>query len=121
MDKQKLAFSKWEGTGNDFILVDAGHKIRYVTQDLRWTRLLAPGGRVCFHDYAPRCPGVMKAVDHFLSDRGNYRREALAGSLLVLEKTAASPVPEVDWTDHLWAGLWAPWLQWQASWRKRLA
>jgi predicted O-methyltransferase YrrM len=104
----------------DFMLIDGAHKIRYVMQDLRWTRLLAVGGRVCFHDYAPRCPGVVRAVDHFLAGHVNYRRETLAGSLLVLEKTAASATPEVGWTDLLWANLWSPWLQLQASLSKRL-
>lgn len=104
----------------DFMLIDGAHKIRYVTQDLRWTRLLSVGGRVCFHDYAPRCPGVVRAVDHFLNGHANYRRETLAGSLLVLEKIANSTAPEVGWTDLLWAYLWSPWLQLQASLRKRL-
>lgn len=104
----------------DFMLIDGAHKIRYVTQDLRWTRLLSVGGRVCFHDYAPRCPGVVRAVDHFLNGHANYRRESLSGSLLVLEKTAISTAMEVGWTDLLWANLWSPWLQLQASLHKRL-
>lgn len=108
------------GESYDFMLIDGAHKIRYVTQDLRWTRLLSVGGRVCFHDYAPRCPGVVRALDHFLASHANYRRESLADSLLVLEKTAASVAPEVGWTDLLWANLWSPWLQLQASLRKRL-
>lgn len=108
------------GESYDFMLIDGAHKIRYVMQDLRWTRLLAVGGRVCFHDYAPRCPGVMRAVDQFLAGHDNYRRGTLAGSLLVLEKTAVSATPEVGWPDLLWANLWSPWLQLQASLRKRL-
>lgn len=104
----------------DFMLIDGAHKIRYVTQDLRWTRLLSAGGRVCFHDYAARCPGVMRAVDHFLAGHMNYRREMLAGSLLVLEKTTTSTAREIGWPDLLWANLWSPWLQLQASLRKRL-
>lgn len=104
----------------DFILVDGAHKIRYVTQDLRWTRLLNVGGRICLHDYAPRCPGVVQAVDRFLHRHKNYCREALAGSLLVLKKTAAASVPEVGWSDLCWAGFKSPWLQLQASLRKRL-
>jgi len=104
----------------DFMLIDGAHKIRYVTQDLRWTRLLSVGGRVCFHDYAPRCPGVVMAVDHFLKGWSNYQRESLAGSLLVLEKTAESVVPEITGGDLLRANVWSPWLQLQASLRKRL-
>lgn len=104
----------------DFMLIDGAHKIRYVMQDLRWTRLLSVGGRVCFHDYAPRCPGVVYAVDHFLNSHANYRRVTLVGSLLVLEKIAAATTPEVGWTDQLWANLWSPWLQLQASIRKRI-
>jgi predicted O-methyltransferase YrrM len=104
----------------DFMLIDGAHKIRYVMQDLRWTRLLTVGGHVCLHDYAPRCPGVVHAVDHFLHRHANYRRVTLAGSLLVLEKIAAAATPEVGWTDQFWANLWSPWLQLQASFRKRM-
>lgn len=116
------AFHPAEAAGEayDFMLIDGAHKIRYVTQDLRWTRLLSVGGRVCFHDYAARCPGVMRAVDHFLCRQANYQREKLAGSLLVLEKTAPSSTREISQADLLWANLWSPWLQLQASLQKRL-
>lgn len=105
----------------DFMLIDGAHKIRYVTQDLRWLSLLRVGGRACFHDYAPRCPGVMMPLDRFLARTKTCRRESLAGSLIVLERTAPAEEAEVRWMDHLWAQLWSPALQLQASVRKRLA
>ena len=55
----------------DFIFIDGNHALRAVTQDLRWTRLLNPGGFVCLHDYeeADRIviPGVKLALDGFLA------------------------------------------------------
>ena len=56
-----------------FIFVDGSHKIHHVTEDLAWTRLLEPGGIICFHDYNRNFPGVMLAVDRFLARYRNYR------------------------------------------------
>ena len=103
----------------EFILIDACHKIRQVTEDLRWTRLLRVGGVVCLHDYGGPHRGVTLAADRFLRRHPNYRREELVGCLLVLRKTAASTTPEIVARDHLWAALLAPWLQLQVSLAKR--
>ena len=116
------AFPRAEAAGErfGFILVDACHKVRQVTEDLRWTRLLRVGGIVCLHDYGGPHRGVTLAVDRFLRRHPNYRREELEGCLLVLRKTAASALPEITAVDLLWAALLAPWLQLQVSLRKRL-
>lgn len=83
----------------DFILIDACHKIRAVTSDLKWTRLLNVDGLVCLHDYTPKFPGVMLAVDRFLARNANYEIAGQAESLLAIRKTAESNRPEVSLTD----------------------
>jgi hypothetical protein len=77
-----------------FIFIDAVHSVLEVTQDLRWTRMLEPGGYVCIHDYKPKFPGVKWAVRWFLWRNRNYRMIGLAGSLAVLHKSGVSTVRE---------------------------
>lgn len=95
------------GEQYDFILVDGCHRIESVTQDLKWTRLLAPGGFLCFHDYAPKFLGVKMPVDRFLKKHPNYRIAAQADSLLVVRKVAASDHLEVDLSDQIYARFWS--------------
>lgn len=90
----------------DFILVDGCHRIESVTIDLKWTRLLAIGGLVCFHDYEPGSRGVKMAVDRFLRKHPNYTIENQVESLLVVRKKAVSRTPEIDLTDLLYAQCW---------------
>lgn len=104
----------------EFMLIDACHKIKQVTQDLRWTRLLRVGGVVCLHDYGHVHEGVTLAADRFLKRNPNYTREHLVGCLLALRKTAPSPAREISSLDLGWAMLRAPWLQLKASVAKRL-
>jgi predicted O-methyltransferase YrrM len=91
------AFQKAEKENErfSFIFVDGSHKIHHVTEDLAWTRLLEPGGLVCFHDYCDKFPGVMQPVDRFLARHPNYRIITRAETLLIVEKTAASASPEI--------------------------
>ena len=107
------------GETYDFMFIDGAHKIRYVTQDLRWTRLLKVGGRVCLHDYHAQHKGVHWPTHRLLRKYPNYRRERLAGSLLALCKPEASARPEISRLDELWAALVSPVLQWERSWNKR--
>lgn len=90
----------------DFILVDGCHRIESVTLDLKWTRLLAVGGLVCFHDYEPGSPGVRMAVNRFLRKNPNYVVENQVESLLVVRKKAPNNTPEIDLTDLLYAQCW---------------
>jgi predicted O-methyltransferase YrrM len=90
----------------DFMVIDASHRIRKVTDDLRWTRLLRPGGLVCLHDYHPDFPGVMKSVDRFLTHYPNYERTKQVGGLLVLRKVGPSPRLEISAADRRWAAMW---------------
>ena len=77
-----------------FIFIDGVHSYLEVTQDLRWTRMLEPGGYVCIHDYKPKFPGVKWAVRWFLRRNRNYRMIGLAGSLAVLHKSDVSAMRE---------------------------
>jgi predicted O-methyltransferase YrrM len=117
------AFQSAEAAGEtfDFVFIDGAHKIRYVTQDLRWSRLVNVGGLICVHDYTPKQPGVVRAVNRFLHQHPNYERVALVNTLLVLRKRAASQAQEISRIDSLWALVMSPWIQLQQSLAKRLA
>ena len=108
-----------EGDQFDFMFIDGNHKIRYVTQDISWTRLLNRGGIVCFHDYEEKSPGVVLPVDRFLKRNPNYKILSRTRSLLILLKTEMSANPEISRVDHLWAAAISPWLQLRASLAKR--
>ena len=116
------AFQRAEAAGEtfDLVFIDGAHKIRFVTQDLRWARLVNVGGIICVHDYNLNQRGVMLAVDRFLRKHPNYHREALIGTLLVLRKQAASRSKEITRADGLWALALSPWLQLKKSLAKRL-
>jgi predicted O-methyltransferase YrrM len=102
-----------------FIFVDGSHKIHHVTEDLAWTRLLSPGGIVCFHDYNRNFPGVVLPVDRFLARYRNYRAVEQVESLLIVEKTAASAWREISAWDRLRAKMVNISHQLQASRKKR--
>lgn len=74
----------------DFILIDGSHALRAVTEDLRWTRLLVPGGFVCLHDYADLdyvvIAGVKDALDRFLARHANYRLREVVDAMAVVQK-----------------------------------
>lgn len=103
----------------DFILVDASHKIRDITNDLRWLRLLNQGGLACFHDYGPAFPGVRWSVDRFLRRHPHFVRHGQAGNLVCLQKDKPGKSPEVDGFDRAWATLLSPILNWRRSLQKR--
>ena len=109
----------------DFILIDAGHKLLDVVRDLRWTRLLRPGGIVCLHDYDDRWShrGVRVAVDRFTARHPEYERIGHAGTLVALRKQRSPRRPEVSPADLAHAlALWLP-LRVQRTagkWAKRL-
>ena len=103
-----------------FILVDGNHKIRYVTEDLRWARFLKPGGLLCLHDYAPRFPGVYLSVARFLRKHANYEIFSQRETLLILKKASPSKSLEISAMDRFWASCLDPWFQLKASTAKRL-
>jgi hypothetical protein len=115
-----LAAARAAGERYDFIFIDANHEARHVIRDLRWARLLAPGGYLCLHDYQPNFPGVIWAVDRFLRRNGNYRRTAQHGSLIVIEKLAKSRDEEVGAADRLFGDLLSQSHRLRRSVRKRI-
>lgn len=53
----------------DFIFVDAGHSYEAVKDDIAcWERKVKPGGWFGGHDYHPRFPGVIRAVNEAFKD-----------------------------------------------------
>ena len=109
-----------EGERYDFIFVDGSHKLKYVMQDLRWTRYLAPGGILCLHDYHPKTKGVMLAADRFLGKYPNYQKVKLVDRLMVIRKTADTPCAEVSAMDILYANIVTPLMQLRKSIEKRV-
>ena len=48
----------------DFLFIDAAHSYRSVKEDIeRWSRKVRPGGWIGGHDYHPKFPGVIQAVN----------------------------------------------------------
>jgi len=48
----------------DFVFVDGDHRYEGVRRDIvAWQPKVRLGGMLCGHDYTPRYPGVMQAVD----------------------------------------------------------
>ena len=101
ISKSWAAFLAAERAGESysFIFVDGSHKINHVTEDLAWTRLLEPGGLICFHDYHPAFKGVVAAVDRFLNYYPTYKIIDQIERLLVLRKIAVSKRREISMWD----------------------
>ena len=50
----------------DFVFIDADHSYTGVARDLpAWWPKIRPGGLLCGHDFAPKFPGVIRAVREF--------------------------------------------------------
>ena len=118
---ETFAATEQLGETFDFILIDGNHKLRCVTEDLRWTSRLNPGGYVCLHDCLPQFPGVTISSRAFLKRNPNYEVVHHVNSLLVLRKQSASPRPEVSALQLAGAHLRTPMIQLGKSVRKRLA
>ena len=103
----------------DFIFIDGAHKIHYVTDDLRWTRLLKEGGIVCLHDYTS-VRGVTLAVDRFLRKNPHYVKVECVNTLLILRKTKEGLRSEISFIDRVWASLFAPLLRLEVFTKKVL-
>ncbi len=115
-----LAAATAAGEQFDFILIDANHQARHVISDLRWAKLLRPGGYLCLHDYGPKFPGVMWATDRFLANNPSYRRVSLTVSLVVIQKSEMSARDEVGTADLVLGKLLTPLHKLRHSIRKRL-
>lgn len=117
---EALEAARAAGESFDFILIDGGHKLRNVAQDLGWAALVNVGGIIALHDYQPSTRGVMWAVDYFLRQNRNYRRVERVDSLVVLEKSAADAARGVRTMPAAMATTLQPLLQLERSVRKRL-
>jgi len=55
--------------GYDMVFIDANHSYEHVKHDMEmmWPRL-KPGGVMCGHDYTTRFPGVIQAVNEFVTE-----------------------------------------------------
>jgi methyltransferase family protein len=54
----------------DFVFIDAAHSYLAVKADIeRWRAKVRPGGWFGGHDYHPKFPGVIRAVDDAFPDR----------------------------------------------------
>ncbi len=115
-----LAAAAAAGEQFDFILIDANHQARHVISDLRWAKLLRPGGYLCLHDYGPKFPGVMWAADRFLQNNRNYGRVSLSVSLLVIQKNEMSRRDEVGMADLVLGKILTPLQKLRRSIGKRL-
>lgn len=115
-----LAGATAAGEQFDFILIDANHQARHVISDLRWARLLRPGGYLCLHDYGPKFPGVTWATDRFLANNRNYRRVSLTVSLVVIQKSEMSRRDEVGTADLVLGQFLTPLHKLARSIKKRL-
>lgn len=105
----------------DFIFIDANHEARHVIRDLRWARLLSPGGYLCLHDYGPSTKGVVWATDLFLRRNANYRRVGVHGRLAIIQKTRAGQGEEVSAFDITVGDMLSQLHRLSRSMRKRLA
>jgi predicted O-methyltransferase YrrM len=59
-DSRRFDYSAWRGN-IDFIFIDAGHTYEFVANDTEKAfQMLAPGGIVVWHDYAPKSRDVVR-------------------------------------------------------------
>ena len=61
------ASKKIEDQSLDFVFIDAQHDYEAVKQDIQlWRPKVKPGGLLSGHDYDPKFPGAMKAVNEMI-------------------------------------------------------
>ncbi len=54
----------------DFVFIDAGHSYHAARADIEaWEPKVKPGGWLGGHDYHPKFPGVIRAVDEWFGER----------------------------------------------------
>src|ERR1043166_9696881 len=103
----------------DFVFIDGSHRLKHVMEDLRWARLLRPGGGLVLHDYHSDRGGVRLAAERFLRKNASYQRIVLVNRLLFIRKLRSAAVREIDGWDLVFANLLSPLLRLQRSMRKR--
>lgn len=64
------------------LFIDANHKYPFVREDyLAWSRFVAPGGWIAFHDYTVRFSGVVRVVDELVKPSGLWEEGRVDGRL----------------------------------------
>jgi len=116
--KIRRAARKWETYS--FVLCDGSHKLRHVRQGLGSARLVETGRVICLHDYHPKVPGVVAAVDRLLASHPEYQVFRQTGTLLILKKTGRAAVLEIGWRDRVRALVFGAFHQFAAGVGKRL-
>ena len=61
MDKEEF-YATYSGQAPGLVFLDANHHYPSTKRDIEWARSVGAHS-ICGHDYSPRFPGVMKAVD----------------------------------------------------------
>lgn len=58
----------------DYVFVDGDHSYELVKNDTeKALAMLRPGGMIVWHDYMPKCPGVMRYIRDFAEERPVFR------------------------------------------------
>jgi predicted O-methyltransferase YrrM len=69
------------------IFIDADHSYQGTKRDIeQWHHQVISGGYFVFHDYSTHHPGVIKAVNEFISDHAGYSKPLLIDSLAIVQK-----------------------------------
>lgn len=83
--KDKSYNVEWQSPVS-LLFIDGLHDYLNVARDFRhFAKWIVPGGYIAFHDYAPYFPGVQTFVNELLTKQ-EYQKEAIADSLIVLQK-----------------------------------
>jgi cephalosporin hydroxylase len=57
----------------DLLFIDASHKYKHVLLDFQlWEKFILVGGRVVFHDYGTRFPGVDQVINENVIASGQW-------------------------------------------------
>ena len=74
----------------DFVFIvclDACHDYEAVKEDIAtWEVLTRLGGHIAFHDYEPKHPEVMRAVDEWLENNQSFEVVAKANHILIAKR-----------------------------------
>lgn len=104
----------------DLIFIDGAHKVRYVMQDLKWSRLLNRGGLLILHDFSPNYRGVWYSVNRFLKKNPHYSIVRQVDKLIALQKDASSEKSEISSWDITLSQILSPIFQLESSLKKRI-
>lgn len=80
----KDALEDYDDGEVDGFFIDGEHTYKAMLIDVKWINKVKKGGLLCFHDYSPTFPGVMKAIDEFVIPY--YKLIAQETSLVIFEK-----------------------------------